>query len=62
MYHRDYLKRQSVRFTSSTYNEAYKRCKNKLNKLIKMTKEETLKRNCPMQIIAKTVGRLLMNF
>ena len=43
MYHRDYLKRQSVRFTSSTYNEAYKRCKNKLNKLIKMTKEEYFK-------------------
>ena len=43
MYHRDYLKRQSVRFSSSTYNEAYKRCKNKLNKLIKMTKEEYFK-------------------
>ena len=43
MYHRDYLKRQSVRFTSSTYNEAYKRCKNKLNKLIKTTKEEYVK-------------------
>ena len=43
MYHRDYLKRQSVRFTSSTYNEAYKRCKNKLNKLIKMTKGEYFK-------------------
>ena len=43
MYHRDYLKMQSVRFTSSTYNEAYKRCKNKLNKLIKTTKEEYFK-------------------
>ena len=43
MYHRDYLKRQSVRFTSSTYNEAYKRCKNKLNKLIKTTMEEYFK-------------------
>ena len=43
MYHRDYLKTQSVRFTSSTYNEAYKRCKNKLNKLIKTTKEEYFK-------------------
>ena len=40
MYHRDYLKRQSVRFTSSNYIEAYKRCKNKLNKLIKTTKED----------------------
>ena len=43
MYHRDYLRRQSVRFTSSTHNEAYKRCKNKLNKLIKTTKEEYFK-------------------
>ena len=43
MYHRDYLKRQSVRFTSSNYNEADKRCKNKLNKLIKTTKEEYFK-------------------
>ena len=25
VYHRDYLKRQSVRFTSSNYIEAYKR-------------------------------------
>ena len=29
---------------------------------IKTTKEEYFKRNCPMQIIAKTAGRLLMNF
>ncbi len=43
MQHRDYLKRQSVRLTSSNYNEAYKRCKNKLNKLIKKTKEEYFK-------------------
>ncbi|CAB4028024.1 Hypothetical predicted protein, partial [Paramuricea clavata] len=43
MHHRDYLKRQSVRLTSSNYNEAYKRCKNKLNKLIKKTKEEYFK-------------------
>ena len=43
MYHRDYLKRQSFCFTSSNYNEAYKRCKNKLNKLIKMTEEEYFK-------------------
>ena len=38
-----HLKRQSVRLTSSNYNEAYKRCKNKLNKLIKTTKEEYFK-------------------
>ena len=43
IHHRDYLKRQSVRLTSSNYNEAYKRCKNKLNKLIKKTKEEYFK-------------------
>ena len=43
MYHRDYLKRQSVCFTSSNYNEADKRCKNILKKLIKMTKEEYFK-------------------
>ena len=43
MYHRDYLKRQSVRCTSSNYNAAYKRCKNRLNKLIKTTKEEYFK-------------------
>ena len=43
MHHRDYPKRQSVRLTSSNYNEAYKRCKNKLNKLIKTTKEEYFK-------------------
>ena len=28
MYHRDYLKRQSVRLTSSNYKAAYKGCKN----------------------------------
>ena len=38
-YHRDYLKRQSVRLGSTYYNEAYKKCKNNLNKLIKDTKE-----------------------
>ena len=47
MYHRDYLKRQSVRFTSSNYNEAYKRCKNILSKLIKTTKEEYFKTKLP---------------
>ena len=45
MYHRDYLKTQCVPFTSSNYNEAYKGCKNKLNKLIKTTKEEHFKTN-----------------
>ena len=46
-YHRDYLKRQSVRFTSSNYNEAYKRGKNILSKLIKTTKEEYFKTKLP---------------
>lgn len=42
-YHRDYLKRKAIRLGSSNYNEAYKKCKNKLNKLIKTTKEEYFK-------------------
>ena len=40
IYHRDYLKRQSIKLGSTTYDKAYKRCKNKLNNLIKKTKEE----------------------
>ena len=42
-YHRDYLKRQSINLGSTTYDKAYKRCKNKLNSLIKKTKEEYFK-------------------
>ena len=39
-YHRDYLKKQSIKLRSTNYDEAYKRCKNKLNSLIKETKHE----------------------
>ena len=39
-YHRDYLKKQSIKLRSANYDEAYKRCKNKLNSLIKETKHE----------------------
>jgi hypothetical protein len=42
-YHRDYLKRQSIKLGSTTYDKAYKRCKNKLNSLTKKTKEEYFK-------------------
>jgi hypothetical protein len=42
-YHRDYLKRQSIKLGSTTYDKAYKRCKNKLSSLIKKTKEEYFK-------------------
>ncbi len=43
MYHRDYLKRQYIRLSSSNYYEAYKRVKNRLNKLINDTKENYFK-------------------
>jgi hypothetical protein len=33
-----YLKQKAVKFNSSNYHEAYKRCRNKLNKRIKATK------------------------
>ena len=39
-YHRDYLKKQSIKLRSANYDEAYKRRKNKLNSLIKETKHE----------------------
>ena len=39
-YHRDYLKKQSIKQRSTDYDKAYKRCKNKLNNLIKETKNE----------------------
>ena len=39
-YHRDYLKKKSIKLRSTNYDEAYKRCKNKLNNLIKETKHE----------------------
>ncbi len=39
-YHRDYLKKQSIKLRSANYDKAYKRCKNKLNNLIKETKQE----------------------
>jgi ABC-type phosphate/phosphonate transport system permease subunit len=42
-YHRDYLKKQSIKLGSTTYDKPYKRCKNKLNSLIKNTKEEYFK-------------------
>ncbi|CAB3983169.1 Hypothetical predicted protein [Paramuricea clavata] len=39
-YRRDYLKKQSIKLRSAYYDKAYKRCKNKLNNLIKETKQE----------------------
>ena len=39
-YHRDYLKKQSIKLRSTDYDKAYKRCKNKLNNLIKESKNE----------------------
>ena len=37
-YHRDYLKQKAVKLGSSVYNEAYKKCRNYVNRLIKTTK------------------------
>ena len=37
-HHKFYLKQKAVKFNSSNYHEAYKRCRNKLNKRIKATK------------------------
>ena len=39
-YHRDYLKKQPIKQRSTDCDKAYKRCKNKLNNLIKETKNE----------------------
>ena len=38
-HHRDYLKKKAVRLNSSYYFEAYKQCKNQLNRCIKETKK-----------------------
>ena len=38
-HHRDYLKKKAVRLKSSYYFEAYKQCKNQLNRCIKETKK-----------------------
>ena len=40
---RDYLKRQSVRASSTDYHTAYKRCKNRVKKLIESTKKDYFK-------------------
>ena len=42
-YHRDYLKKQAIKFGSKIYEGAYKKCRNKLNTFIKTTKEEYFK-------------------
>ena len=44
IFHRDYLKRQSVRVSSTDYHTAYKRCKNRVNKLIESTKKDYFKK------------------
>ena len=44
IFHRDYLKRQSVRISSTDYHAAYKRCKNRVNKLIESTKKDYFKK------------------
>ena len=41
---RDYLKRQSVRASSTDYHTAYKRCKNRVNKLVESTKKDYFKK------------------
>ncbi len=38
VHHKFYLKRKAIKFNSSNYHEAYQRCKNELNKIIKATK------------------------
>ena len=38
VHHKFYLKQKAIKFNSSNYHEAYKRCKNELNKIIKATK------------------------
>ena len=42
-YHRDYLKRQAMRFRSVYYETAYKKCKNKVTNLIRTSKESYFK-------------------
>ena len=44
IFHRDYLKRQSVRVLSTDYHAAYKRCKNRVNKLIESIKKDHFKK------------------
>ena len=60
-YHRDYLKKQSIKQRSTDYDKAYKRCKNKLNNLIKETKNEFF-RNKQSNAKNSKVGKLLMNY
>ena len=38
VHHKFYLKRKAIKFNFSNYHEAYQRCKNELNKIIKATK------------------------
>ena len=37
-YHRDYLKKKAIQFNSPTYHQAYKKCRNQINRLIRNTK------------------------
>jgi hypothetical protein len=37
-YHKYYLKQKTIKLNSSNYQEAYKRCRNELNEVIKATK------------------------
>ena len=37
-YHRDYLKKKAIQFNSPTYHQAYKKCRNQVNRLIRNTK------------------------
>ena len=60
--HIDYLKKQSIKLRSTNYDKAYKRCKNKLNNLIKETKHEYFKNKLSNAETAKNVGKLLMNY
>ena len=39
-YHRDYIKKHAVKLRSTFYHQAYKKCRNQLNALIKRTKIE----------------------
>ena len=61
IFHRDNLKRQSVRVSSTDYHAAYKRCKNRVNKLIESTKKDYITKGGPTLVIVKKVGKLLMS-
>ena len=56
VHHKFYLKQKAVKFNSSNYHEAYKRCRNELNKRSKQLRFNFTTLNYKTVKIVKKVG------